>query len=106
MGRKMDKARTLAAQEKRFGEFLAVLAQVPSDRMEEPTLDGGWSVKDLLAHITFLEWHTLTGIQAGLRGEPPDWPPGSTDTINARIYAKSHARSLAQVLADFHQTHR
>ncbi len=102
----MDKARTLAAQETRFGEFLAVLAQVPPDRMEEPTLDGGWSVKDLLAHITFWEWHTLTGIQAGLRGERPDWPPGNADTINARIYARSHDRPLAQVLADFHQTHR
>ncbi|HMA37573.1 MAG TPA: ClbS/DfsB family four-helix bundle protein [Chloroflexia bacterium] len=106
MGRKMDKARTLAALETRFNEFLAVLAQVPPERREAPTLDGEWSVKDLLAHITFWEGHTLTGIQAGLRGERPDWPTGSTDTINARIAAQSHDRPLAQVLADFHQTHR
>jgi uncharacterized protein (TIGR03083 family) len=102
----MDKARTLAALETRFDEFLAVLAQVPPERMEEPTLDGGWSVKDLLAHLTFWEWHTLTGIQAGLRGARPDWPPGSADTINARIYAQSHDRPLAEVLAALHQTHR
>jgi uncharacterized protein (TIGR03083 family) len=106
MGRKMDKARTLAALDTRFNEFLAVLAQVPPDRMEEPSLDGGWSVKDLLAHITFWEWHTLTGIQAGLRGERPDWPHGSADTLNARVYERSHDRPLADVRADFDRTHQ
>lgn len=106
MGRKMDKARTLAALETRFNEFLAVLARVPPERMEEPTLDGGWSAKDLLAHITFWEWHTLTGIQAGLRGERPAWPSGSTDAINAGVYEKSHARPLADVRADFDRTHQ
>jgi hypothetical protein len=101
----MDKARTLAALETRFNEFLAVLDRVPPERMEEPTLDGEWSVKDLLAHITFWEWHTMTGIQAGIRGERPDWPHGSTDAINAGVYAQSHIRPLADVLADFHRTH-
>jgi hypothetical protein len=106
MGQKMDKARTLAALEARFNEFLVMLDRVPLERMEEPGLDGGWSVKDLLAHITFWEWHTLTGIQAGLRGERPDWPHGSADTLNARVYERSHDRPLADVRADFDRTHQ
>src|SRR5689334_17586769 len=106
MGRKMDKARTLAALETRFAEFLAVVARVPPERMEEPTLDGGWSVKDLLAHITYWEGHTLAGIQAGLRGERPAWPRGSTDAVNAEVHAQSRVRPLADVRADFARTHQ
>lgn len=40
-------------------ELDTALAKVPADRLEEPLLDGDWSVKDLMAHVTYWEWAFL-----------------------------------------------
>jgi hypothetical protein len=71
---------------------------------------GGWSVKDVLAHLVEwqqmnLEWHA-----AGLRGEKPAMPaPGFTlrelPRLNERIFRKHHRRSLQAVLRDYRSCH-
>ena len=105
MGVKMTKERILAKLRAEHDALLAVLAQVPTDQMAEPHFEGGWSVKDLLAHITFWERRPLDRIRATLHDEtPPPFPPGSVDTINAQAYAASRDRPLADIEAEFHRT--
>src|SRR5829696_5419784 len=105
MGVKMTKERILAKLRAEHEALLETLAQVPAEQMTEPHFEGGWSVKDLLAHITFWERRPLGRIQATLRGEDlPPFPTGSVDTVNAQAYAASRDRPLDEIEADFHRT--
>lgn len=76
-----------------------MLARVPRDRMEEPILSGGWSVKDVVAHITWSE-HEMVGVlrQKALVGSPL-WGLGQ-DARNAIVYAENRDRDLDDVLSE------
>src|SRR6266545_5862781 len=70
IGRAMNgKQELLEIERARWGEFRDLVDRIPSDRMEDPTLnDDGWSVKDLLWHVRC--WNTVVAdelqrIQAG-----------------------------------------
>src|SRR6476661_1266951 len=105
MGRRMDRARILATLQAKHAELEAALARIPDARMGEPHFEGGWSAKDLLAHITFWERRTLGRIQATLRDEPlPAFFSGNLDEVNAQAFAASRDRLLAEVRADFDRT--
>jgi hypothetical protein len=67
---------------------------------------GGWSVKDVLAHLVEWQQMNLGWYEAGLRGEKPVIPaPGFTlrelPRLNEMIYRKHHRRSLRAVLSDY-----
>lgn len=83
----------------------ALLEQVDPARMDEPSLAGNWSVKDLVAHLTGWRRRTVLRLQAALRGETeaePPWPDElqSTDEINAWIYDTNRSRPVRDVLDD------
>jgi hypothetical protein len=72
---------------------------------------GGWSVKDILAHVVEWQRMNLDWYAAGLRGEKPAMPaPGFTlhelPRLNAMIYRKHHRRALQAVLRDYRSYHR
>lgn len=71
---------------------------------------GGWSVKDILAHL--VEWQQMNfdWYEAGLRGEKPHLPaPGMTmrdlPRLNEKIYRKHYRRSLQSVMSDYRTNH-
>jgi hypothetical protein len=71
---------------------------------------GGWSVKDVLAHLVEWQQMNLDWYAAGLRGEKPAMPaPGYTlrelPRLNAMIWRKHHRRSLDAVLRDYQSYH-
>jgi hypothetical protein len=71
---------------------------------------GGWSVKDVLAHLVEWQQMNLGWYAAGLRGETPAMPaPGFTlrelPRLNAMIYRKHHRRSLQAVKHDYRLYH-
>lgn len=71
---------------------------------------GGWSVKDVLAHLVEWQRMNLDWYAAGLRGEKPAMPaPGFTlrelPRLNEMIYRKHHRRSLRAVLQDSSSYH-
>ena len=72
---------------------------------------GGWSVKDVLAHLVAWQQMNLDWYAAGLRGEKPAMPaPGYTlrelPRLNQMIYRKHHRRSLKAVLNDYETYHQ
>jgi hypothetical protein len=72
---------------------------------------GGWSVKDVLAHLVEWQQMNLDWYAAGLRGEKPAMPaPGFTlrelPRLNEVIYQKHHRRSLRAVLRDYKSYHK
>jgi hypothetical protein len=72
---------------------------------------GGWSVKDILAHLVEWQQMNLDWYAAGLRGDKPAMPaPGYTlrelPRLNQMIYRKHHRRSLQAVMADYRSYHQ
>ncbi len=91
-------------------ELNAVLAKVSSERMVEPGVVEGWSVKDLLAHITMWLSRTITVMFQAERGQKPSLGvsndhPNDWANVNAKDYGEQKDRPLDRVLADFHGAH-
>jgi hypothetical protein len=99
--------RTRAGRE----EWEALLAQIPDSVRTEPALAGGWSVKDLIAHVAAFENWTAAQIRAANEGRAPTGkelygveavtvdPEGwDLDRQNAAIYAQYKETPLAEVM--------
>src|SRR5687767_7753451 len=104
MGKFMDKAAIQEAMRARHGELEETLGLLSEAQMLEPVFEGGWSVKDILAHITWWERRTAGRIGAWRRGEPVPKLGGNIDKINARVYEENRERPLAEVIEDFHRS--
>jgi hypothetical protein len=105
-------------------EWDALIAQIPDSARTEPALPGGWSVKDLIAHVAAYEHWTAAQIRAANEGrtptnselygsdetpgDPEEWDigedvvnqtePDIIDRQNARIYAQYKETPLAEVM--------
>jgi hypothetical protein len=83
----------------------ALLAEVGPDRMDQPGVNGDWSMKDLVAHLAGWQTPLTARLLAAVRGEPkppPPWPAGleEEDDINAWIYQSNKDRPADEVLED------
>ncbi|HSF80777.1 MAG TPA: ClbS/DfsB family four-helix bundle protein [Anaerolineales bacterium] len=88
-----------------------LLAGLPEEKLVVPVAKIGWSVKDILAHITAWEGLMLGWVQVTLRGETPDRPaPGQSwddlDALNENLHQAHKDRPLAEVLAAFKESHQ
>src|SRR5678816_695939 len=92
-------------------EWDALIAQIPDSARTEPALSGGWSVKDLIAHVAAFENWTAAQIRAANEGRAPTdrelygveevtiGPEGwDLDRQNAAIYARYKETPLAEVM--------
>jgi hypothetical protein len=81
----------------------ALLDQVGIERMDVPGVEGEWSVKQLVAHLTWYEQAVVDGARQ-LRSAgtfPRRRPEGMTmDEMNAQIADESRGRSARDVLAE------
>lgn len=89
----------------------ALLARLQPSHLTAAGVTGSWTVKDVLAHITFWHRRLLRIVEAerrGRRAEPlmrpgEDWP-AALARINEQVAGLSRAQPVAVVLADFRQT--
>ena len=105
----MNKSELLHWLQDEYQQWEALLAQIGPERMEQPGVNGDWSMKDLVAHL-YYGWQPrlIARIQAAQRGEPeppPPWPAHlqTDDEINAWIYEANRERSAREVLDESHQ---
>jgi hypothetical protein len=89
-------------------DLLALLT--PRQMVLSGVTRGGWSIKDILAHL--VEWQTMFfgWYESGLRGETLQMPaPGftwrETPRLNEMIYNLHRRRSLRSVRADYLSSH-
>lgn len=88
--------------------LVALLAPLDEARMTESGVNGEWSVKDVLAHVTWWEQHLLRRLRTGhddLDVAGAD-PATATDRTNAEVFAANRDRPLAGVRADFEASYR
>ncbi|MCH8341606.1 MAG: ClbS/DfsB family four-helix bundle protein [Chloroflexi bacterium] len=83
-------------------EWERVLAEVGEDRMLEPGLPGGWSVKDTIAHVNWYEREMVRLLEKPplTRSELWELP---TDARNVPIYEAGKDQPLEQVLTESNQ---
>lgn len=111
MGRRLRKKELLGEIERERNALNEILAVLSTRQMTKGGVTrGGWSVKDILAHLVEWQRMNLDWYAAGLRGEKPAMPaPGFTlrelPRLNQMIYRKHHRRSLQSVLGDYHSYH-
>lgn len=106
--RKRDLLDEIRRERAALDETLAGLT--PRQMTKAGVTRGGWSVKDVLAHLVEWQQMNLDWYAAGLRGEKPAMPaPGYTlrelPRLNAMIYLKHHRRPLQAVLQDYESHH-
>ena len=70
----------------------------------------GWSIKDILAHITSWHHRLLMWLDAAVRNEEPAISgPNNVeemDALNAQFYQENKSLPLDEVLSDFRTTHQ
>jgi hypothetical protein len=77
--------------------------------MAEPGVMGSWSVKDIIAHVTWWEEEALKHLPLILKGgKPPRYSTtyGGIDAFNAQMTEQKRDLSLPQVLRQMNETHR
>jgi hypothetical protein len=111
MERTMTKARLLALIRSERKSLDAELADLDGDQMTKPGVEGRWSIKDLMAHITAWEQRMIEWLKQALRGEVPKQLPTSItwedlDRLNAETFRENRDRPLDEVLAESDRSYR
>jgi hypothetical protein len=92
--------------------FADSFAQLSDAQMTHPGVQNEWSIKDILAHISF--WHRRMSylIDCALRGEPftglrneGEDGDAAIDRVNAENEAANKHRPLAEVRAEYTQAY-
>ena len=104
----MKKSELLNWLQEEYKQWEVLLEQIGSTHMDEPGVNGQWSMKDVIAHLSDDNRRLVANIQAAQRSEPeppPPWPAHlqTDDEINAWIYESNRGRSVRQVLDESHQ---
>ena len=104
----MKKSELLNWLQEEQQKWEALLDQIGPTRMEQPGVNGDWSMKDIVAHLTGWNRWLVARFQAAARSEPeppPPWPAHlqTEDEINAWIYESNRGRSLREILEESSQ---
>lgn len=104
----MTKSELLNWLREEYEKWKTFLDQIGEAQMDQPGVNGDWSMKDIVAHLTGWQPRLTARIQAAQRGEPeppPPWPPHvqTEDEINAWIYESNRGRPVREVLDESRQ---
>lgn len=91
---------TIRADRARFDR---IVGAVPRDQLTAPRLPGGWTVKDVLAHIAWGEREGIGVMLARALSGSELWEV-SEDERNEVVVRESRSRSLDDVMDDYRAT--
>jgi hypothetical protein len=111
----MKKSELLNWLQEEYQQWGALLEKIRPERMEQPGVNGDWSMKDIVVHLTGWNHWLVLRIQAAGRGEPEPPPPHlhctergavqgwpahlqEEDEVNAWIYESHRGRSVQEAL--------
>jgi hypothetical protein len=100
----MNQQELLTAVQDDWANWQNVLAQVGEQRLTEPGASGAWSVKDIIAHVTFFENEMAGLLQSRVLAGSDLWALPQ-DERNRVIYEQNRTRALGDVLAESAQVH-
>lgn len=106
MSKEMTKEKLLEEIRQEREQFEEKMVKLSKDQMIDPGLEGGWSVKDILAHISVWEFRMIEWLDQALKGEVPELlAPGRSwddlDEMNKQSYTENQSKSLSLILSQF-----
>jgi hypothetical protein len=112
MTEQQSKAELVAMRRALYTHFDALIAGLSEQQLHMPGVNGDWSVKDHIAHLTFWERVNLLEILKAIEQGTSWTDPGLErteevrDQTNQQVYLHNKDRSLADVLVEFQVTHQ
>ena len=100
----MNKNDLVIKLEQSRADFLELLEPLAEEEMLDPTLSGGWTVKDILVHLMLWEAELIKLLFQAQQGRTPQTILNTNepdDMVNARWHAQHKDRHLDQALKDF-----
>src|SRR5437588_12920830 len=104
----MGKQQLLTRLDQAWAEFRESYAGLSDADLMRPGVTGTWSVRDIIAHVTWWEEEALTHLPLVLAGgRPPRYSvtPGGIDCFHAQMTERRKAWSLAHGLAQQDEVH-
>ena len=106
----MDKPTMLKMVREGWQAFGEVLARFDDAQMVESHPPDGWSVQDMMAHISHWETFAWQKLQEAGRGQKPNFDvvldDARLDQVNQEVLEAGRARTLDEVKAEFQRVHR
>jgi len=92
-----------------WADFHAAYASLTDDEQMIPGVTGDWSIRDLIAHVTWWDAEALAHLPLVLEGgTPPRYSVtyGGIDAFNAMKTKEKHDLSLTEVRREADETHQ
>jgi uncharacterized protein (TIGR03083 family) len=105
----MNRQQLLQKLDQAWAQIKESYAGLSDSQLTEPGVMGDWSVKDILAHVTWWEEEALKHLPLIIKeGRPPRYSTqyGGIDAFNALMTERRQDLSLADVLQQQEETHR
>jgi hypothetical protein len=105
----MDRSQLLKRLDRAWESLKASYVGLSDAELMEPGVTGVWSVKDIIAHVTWWEEEALMHVPLILAGgRPPRYSVsyGGIDAFNAQMTEQKRKLSLSEVLRQRDDTHR
>lgn len=107
----MNKAELLRWLTEEEQKWALLLAAIGERRMAQSGVNGDWSMRDIVAHLTGWQRWLVIRLRAAADGQPEPstpWPAQITseDEVNTWIYEANRERPVRQVLDDAHNVHQ
>ena len=105
----MNRQQLLQKLDEAWTEFKESFAGLSDAQLTEPGVMGDWSVKDILAHVTWWEEEALKYLPLIIKeGRPPRYSThyGGIDAFNALMTERKRDLSFADVLQQQEAIHR
>jgi DinB superfamily len=104
----MNRSQLLQRLDQAWVAFKDSYTGLSEDEMMEPGVTGNWSVRDIIAHVTWWEEEALTHLPLILEGgKPPRYSVtyGGIDAFNAQKTELNKTLSLAEVVRHQEEIH-
>ncbi|HZE69519.1 MAG TPA: DinB family protein [Pyrinomonadaceae bacterium] len=104
----MDRQKLLKQLDKAWLAFKESYAGFSDSQLTEPGVTGNWSVKDIIAHVTWWEEEALKHLPLIINGSrPPRYSVqyGGINAFNAQMTEQKQGLSLSDVLRQQDETH-
>lgn len=104
-----DKNALLAVIARERANLEELIAPLSEHQMMEAGVEGQWSIKDILAHISTWERLAHDRLQAGLTGSSLKFPLITSDEFvdqfNAEIFQANREKSFSEIKVEFEEAH-
>jgi hypothetical protein len=105
----MDREKLLRQLDKAWTAFKGSYAGLSDSQLTDAGVTGNWSVKDMIAHVTWWEEEALQHLPLIMKGDrPPRYSMkyGGINAFNAQMTEQKRGLSLPEVLRQQGETHR